>query len=267
MIAFARTTTVELKRAREAKLNGREYAVWLAAKAIGHNGWAIKCRALEQETGLSRRHLLLVLSALERKGFVRRNYAGNRKDPWGRFVIETSIESDPSRSIESDRSGSIESDPCASSKIDRKRSISTFLGSDQRNGSQISDPKIDDVSSIVGVQGDERTNVLDQLERTARELWPEMARAPTRRFVARLIELAPFAPLDRLAAYLRHSHATITTADIPLAVACTPDRWDAWAKRRRRPASTPDGSKTDPPGETLSAAELAELAAREARRR
>ena len=107
----------------------------------------------------------------------------------------------------------------------------------------------------------------EELERVARELWPNVASAPARRYLAQLCELAPGMPAAELAAYLRHvaTDPTLERAALPLAAACTADRLAPWLRRRRRPKraerSPESADRLTESAERLTPAEVARLSA------
>ena len=75
------------------RLPYRQLRVWLALRYLGRNGWAIRRRDVEALTELGERNVRLALAALERRGAIRREYCGQRSDPWGRFRVDTRIKS------------------------------------------------------------------------------------------------------------------------------------------------------------------------------
>lgn len=240
------------------RLPPRELRVWLALRYLGRNGWAIRRRDVEGVAGLSKRHVQLALVKLEQLGAIRRAYCGARKDSWGRFRVDTTA----ILQIAVQRSGgSLHSDP-GDHPQRSPGSLHTTLGSDR---SEISDPSLPE--SLSGSAREEPgreggREVPGELEQAARELWPNVATAPARRYLAQLCELAPDQPAAELAAYLRHAAAdpTLERAALPLAAACTADRLEPWLRRRRKRA--PKRAERAPDsGERLSAAESAALAA------
>lgn len=247
MIPFAKISEPELVAI--ARLPRRELLVWIALRLRARNGWAIKRRELEQLTGLGKRHVNLALRELERLGFVRCDFAGQKKDPWGRFRAATEIRGIP-----------VEGSPGSLFSADQGSpgSLNTIQGSDQVDPVTDLSVRPDRARAHTREAEDGRTDErFARLEQIARELWPDVAKPGM--FVARLLELAPFAPIEKLASYLRHGCATVK-ADIPLAVLCTRERWEASQQRRRRVRELERDNNAPSSSERLSPAELAELA-------
>lgn len=258
MTPFVQVTESELRALMG--LPHRECMVYLAVKFLTRNGWTTNRRQLENLTGLGKRHTQLVLAALERKGLLKRKFVGHPKHPPSRFSAQVGSPGDQSTAISGDRSAAISDDRSAGVQSDRGRSFHTFQGSDLTRSK--TDPSVRPSRACAreAKSDDGRTDGrFEPLTELARELWPDVAKPG--QFVARLLELAPYAPLEKLTSYLRHGAQTVQ-ADIPLAVLCTRERWEAWQRRRR---STRAQRVPEPRSDTLSPAELAELASRQLR--
>lgn len=254
MIPFAKVTRDDL--AAISRLPRPQLVTWLALRLLGANDWAIRRRDVEAVTGLSARHVKLAFAGLERSGFLTRTYCGDRKDPWGRLRVRTGIPKIP-----------VEGSPGSLSRPEEgsPRSLYTIQDLDR----SISDPSLPrDLSGSAGGDAGREGGgeVPGELERVARELWPNVASAPARRYLAQLCELAPGVPAAELAAYLRHvaTDPTLERAALPLAAACTADRLAPWLRRRRRPKraerSSDSADRLTESAERLTPAEVARLA-------
>lgn len=256
---WVRVTLAELEAL--GSLQRREILVWLAVRALGRNGWAIRRRDVERLAHVSERHVRLSLCTLERRGFLTRQYCGQRKDPWGRFRAETRI---PEIRLEGSQ-GSVNTDP-RDPEQGSLRSGYTFQDPDLPDLSNARPPVDPDQSAQAGAGEGGRDRIdprIAELEPLARELWPDVLSPAS--FLGRLCQHAPAATAGELAAYLRDAARTVD-ARYPLGAACSAERWEAWQRRRRRrrrareDASSPGPHRAD--DATLSPAELAELADR-----
>jgi hypothetical protein len=84
----------------------------------------------------------------------------------------------------------------------------------------------------------------------ARRAFPTMARTALARFVGRLVALEGLAPTDdELARYLRVAarDPSLTSAKVPVAAACTADRFVPWLEAQRRAAARAQAAVTAPP--------------------
>lgn len=236
----------------------RELVVWIAVRALARNGWAIRRQDVQRLTGLSERHTKLALAALDRGGYLSRDYCGARSDPWGMMrcetripeILVTRIPEIPSQDPRDPEPGSQRSRPSLH-QISRSPDLTCTVR-----------PKTDQVAREGAARTDGRTE--GELERTAAELWPRCSRRIRGQALARLRDVAAEFDDAELASYLRWAAAdpTLELARGPLGAACTAERFETWLAARaraRRPARAERPPDSSP---LLTPRELAELAER-----
>lgn len=195
-------------------------AVLLAARLLSRGGWATRRRDVQNLTGLKKTHVNTLLLTLEQRGFLRREFCGASKDPWGRFKL-AELATNRGMLLTTGRS-----------KLEPEHATGRGMFTSQ-------DPDPDLIPPSIPVPARARARVrdggMDVLLILVRELWPNVALKVASKNVARLRELAN-ASDDELGAYLRHSATdeTLARATLPLAAACTPDRVEPWFARRAR---------------------------------
>jgi len=244
---FVKVHEDELRRL--SKLSAR-VGVLLAVRLLAYQGVTTKRRTIESLTGVSKRHVNLLLRELERDGFLRRDYCATRTAPWGIFWPREHGRN-PSMLL-----GSVPSKPDVVVGRISSKHTTQVIDPDLIPPSQSEPARARAHASREGGK-----EVLDQLVILVRELWPNVARSVAAKNVARLRELTDVSD-DELASYLRHSAAdeTLARAKLPLAAACTADRVEPYFARRARARRPEPKPKRRNAGELLSPAESAQLA-------
>lgn len=228
-----------------AALPHGDLIVLLALRALARDGWRTTRRAVQDATGYTPRYVRFALARLERAHYFRRVNQGSPTDPRASFVVYWNPDRpDPGSEPEpgSPRSGYPDRpDPGTPPSTD---SDQTSLPPLPRQGGREARPRADP----------------DALVELARELWPQVARSAARRYCGQLRQHAEGIPEAALASYLRRcaDDPSLADAKLPIAVAVSGDRVDAWrrSRARRRPRRPSAGVSIDrdvlSPGEVVS---------------